>query len=78
MSTLRTTSDITAALVLSSALWLCSLILIAVFVAPFFGPSVGWVAAIGMLIVLLALCLRIASYRLANPVRPHQQHDRRR
>ena len=78
MSTRRTTSDVTAALMLSSALWLCSLILIAVFVAPFFGPVVGWVAAIGVLIVLLPVCLRITSYQLVNPGRPHQQHDHRR
>lgn len=66
MSTIRTTSDVPAAIVLSTALWLCSLILIAVFVAPFFGPIVGWIAALGLLVVLLPICLRLTAYRLVK------------
>jgi hypothetical protein len=70
MNAIRTTSDVPAALNTSAALWLCGLIVIAVFVAPFFGTVAGWVAAIGLLIVLLPLCLRLTSYRLAAPDRP--------
>lgn len=66
MSKLATTSDVPAAIVLSMALWLCGIILIAVFVAPLFGPVVGWVAAFGLLAVLLPLCLRITAYRLVK------------
>lgn len=72
MSTIRTTSDVQAAIALSMALWIRGLILIAVFVAPFFGPVAGWITEIGLLVALLPLCLRITTYQLANPDRPQE------
>ena len=55
--------DLPAALGLLLSLWLCALILIAVFVAPLFGRIAGWAVAITVLLVLVPICIRITARR---------------
>jgi hypothetical protein len=55
--------DLPAALGLLLSLWLCALIVIAVFVAPLFGQIAGWAAAITVLLVLVPICIRITASR---------------
>lgn len=55
--------DLPATFGLTVSLWLCALILIAVFVAPLFGSVVGWAVAIAVLVVLVPICIRITAAR---------------
>lgn len=61
---LKTKTDIPATMVLTLVLWLCSLILVGLFVAPLFGPRMAWIVAIGLLLVFMALCWGVCAYRL--------------
>ena len=44
---------------LALVVWLCSLPLVAIFVAPFFGLKVAAAVALGLLVVALAVCWEI-------------------
>lgn len=55
--------DLPATFGLTVSLWLCALIVIAVIVAPLFGRTVAWAAAITVLLVLVPICRRITAKR---------------
>jgi hypothetical protein len=48
---------------LTVSLWLCALIVIALVVAPLFGRTVAWAAAITAILVLVPICRRITAKR---------------
>jgi hypothetical protein len=58
---------------LTLALWLCSLLVIGLFVAPFFGIKLAGIAALGLLVLLLAACWSLCVYRLPHP--PERQYS---
>jgi hypothetical protein len=61
---LKTKTDLPATMALTIVLWLCSLILIGLVVAPLFGAKVAWIVAIGLLVAFLVLCWGVCAYRL--------------
>lgn len=67
---LKTKTDLPATMALTIVLWLCSLILVGLVVAPLFGPGVAWIVAIGLLVVFLALCWGVCTYRLIRHDEP--------
>jgi hypothetical protein len=71
---LKTKTDLPAMMALTMVLWLCSLVLVGLVVAPLFGPRVAWIVAIGLLLVFLALCWGVCAYRLVD----HKVHEPRR
>ena len=71
---LKTKTDLPATMALTLVLWLCSLILVGLVVAPLFGPKVAWIVAIGLLIMFLVLCWGVCAYRLVG----HTGHKPRR
>ena len=63
---LQTKTDLPATMALTIVLWLCSLVLVGLIVAPLFGAKVAWIVAIGLLVVFLALCWGVCAYRLVG------------
>lgn len=55
--------DLPAMVGLTVSLWLCALIVIALVVAPLFGRTVAWAAAITAILVLVPICRRITAKR---------------
>jgi len=51
---------------LAVVVWMCTLPLVAVFVLPFFGLRVGLLVSAGLLIIILAICWRICSWKHYN------------
>jgi hypothetical protein len=68
---LKTKTDLPATMALTLVLWLCSLVLVGLLVAPLFGWRVAWIVAIGLLVVFLALCRGVCAYRLVG----HKDHE---
>ena len=68
---LKTKTDLPATMALTIVLWLCSLVLVGLVIAPLFGSQVAWIVAIGLLVVFLALCWGVCAYRLVG----HNQHQ---
>ena len=68
---LKTKTDLPATMALTIVLWLCSLVLVGLLVAPLFGAKVAWIVALGLLLVFLALCWGVCAYRL---VRHDEEH----
>lgn len=64
--------DLSETMVLTLAVWLCTLFAIGLFVVPLVGLKIASVAALGLLVVLLAVCWSICAYRL-----PHQEDEHR-
>jgi hypothetical protein len=62
--TLETKNDLPATMALTLVLWLCSLVLVGLLVVPLFGWQVGWIVAIGLLVVFVVLCWGVCIYRL--------------
>ena len=65
-STLKTKVDLPVTMALTLVLWLCSLVLVGLLVVPQFGWQVGWIVAIGLLVVFVMLCLGVCAYRLVG------------
>ena len=68
---LQTKTDLPATMALTLVLWLCSLVLVGLVVAPLFGATVAWIVALGLLVVFLALCWDVCAYRLIRHDEPH-------
>lgn len=54
-------------MILTLTVWLCSLVVVGLFVTPFFGVRLAGTLALGLLIVLLALCWSLCVYRRPHP-----------
>jgi hypothetical protein len=63
---LKTKTDLPATMALTLVLWLCSLVLVGLVVAPLFGQRVAWIVAIGLLLVFMTLCWGVCAYRLVG------------
>ncbi|HBY94835.1 MAG TPA: hypothetical protein DEP84_12900 [Chloroflexi bacterium] len=57
-------SGLSETMVLTLAVWLCSLVLIGLIVAPLLGLRAAGTAAVGLLVALLVICWGICVYRL--------------
>ena len=63
---LKAKTDLPATMALTVVLWLCSLVLVGLIIAPLLGWQVAWMVAIGLLIVDLMLCWGVCAYRLVG------------
>ena len=68
---LKTKTDLPATMALTIVLWLCSLVLVGLIIAPLFGSQVAWIVAIVLLVTFLALCWGVCAYRLVG----HTEHE---
>lgn len=56
--------DMTLALII----WICTLPLVAHFVAPLMGIGVAWLTALALFIAILAVCWGVCGWKLARKV----------
>ena len=68
---LKKKTDRPATIALTIVLWLCSLVLVGLLIAPLFGSKMAWIVAIGLLLAFLALCWGACAYRLIRHDEPH-------
>jgi hypothetical protein len=59
-------SGLSDTMALALVIWLCSLVVIGLIVVPLLGPKVAGMVAVGLLVVLLAVCWGICAYRLPD------------
>lgn len=71
---LKTRTDMSATMILTLVLWLCSLVLVGLIFVPLVGPKVAWILALGLLIVDLALCWSVCAFRVVGC----KEHEARR
>ena len=71
---LKTKTDLPATMALTIVLWLCSLVLVGLVIVPLLGWQVAWIVAIGLLVVFVALCWGVCTYRLVG----HTEREPRR
>lgn len=57
-------SGLSDAMWLTLAVWLCSLIVIGLFVAPLVGIRVAAMVAVGLFVVLLVACWSICAFQI--------------
>ena len=70
---LKTKADLPATMALTLVLWLCSLVLVGLVIVPLLGWQIAWIVAIGLLLVFVALCWGVCTYRLVA----HTGHEPR-
>lgn len=63
-------------MILTLTVWLCTLFAIGLFVVPLAGLRIASVAALGLLVLLLAVCWSLCTYRL--PDQSEGQRDTQR
>lgn len=59
---------------LALIIWICTLPLIALVVAPLLGSGVAWLTAVALFVVIVAICWGVCGWKLIRKAKENHQH----